>query len=79
MVEVLIYSREDVKKSGGFKKKFEQNWISKEEFFKYLKDNELNVKSQYFDITGDISNGKRFRCSYNGMIIGTSGIVKEFN
>jgi len=79
MVEVLIYSREDVKKSGGFKKKFEQNWISKEAFFKYLKDNELNVKSQYFDITGDISNGKRFRCSYNGMIIGTSGIVKEFN
>ena len=79
MVEVLIYSREDVKKSGGFKKKFEQNWISKEAFFKYLKDNELNVKSQYFDITGDISNGKRFRCSYNGMIIGTSGIVEEFN
>ena len=79
MVEVLIYSREDVKESGGFKKKFEQNWISKEVFFKYLKDNQLNIKSQYFDITGDISNGKRFRCSYNSMVIGTSGIVKEFN
>jgi len=79
MVEVLIYSREDVKKSGGFKKKFDQNWITKEDFFKYLKDNQLNITSQYFDITGDISNGKRFRCSYNGMVIGTSGIVKEFN
>jgi hypothetical protein len=43
MVEVLIYSKEDLKKSGGFKKKFNINWISKEDFFKYLKEKEFNL------------------------------------
>jgi len=78
MVEVLIYTQDDLKKSGGFKKKFEKNWILKEDFFKYLKENKLNISYAYCDVTGNISNGKEFRCSYNGMIIGTSGIVKEF-
>lgn len=77
--QVLIYGREDLKKSGGFKKGFIINWISKEDFFKYLKQNSLTIESDYCDITGSISNNKRFRCSLNnGFIIGTSGIVKEF-
>jgi len=77
--KVLIYSKEDIKKAGGFKKKFLINWINKEDFFKYLKENNLNIQSQYIDLTGDISNGKRFRCSLdNGFIVGVSGIVKEF-
>jgi len=76
--QVLVYGREDLKKSGGFKKKFNVNWISKEEFFKYLKENKWTINSDYIDITGNISNGKRFRCSYGGMVIGTSGLVKEF-
>ena len=35
--QVLIYGEENLKKSGGFKKNFALNWITKEEFFKYLK------------------------------------------
>ena len=78
--EVLIYGEQDLKKSGGFKKSFKLNWITKEAFFKYLKENNLNINSNYIDVTGNILNiNKRFRCSYNGFIIGTSGIVKEFN
>ena len=83
--KVLTYCKEDLKKSGGFKKKFVQNWITKEDFFKYLKENNLNINSDYVDLTGNIFNKegevlKRFRCSLdNGFIIGTSGIVKEFN
>lgn len=77
--KILIYGQEDIKKSGGFKKKFIQNWITKTEFFKYLKENDLKINSDYFDITGNILNeNKKFRCSYNNLIIGTSGIVKEF-
>ena len=79
MVEVLIYTQDDLKKSGGFKKKFDNNWISKEDFFKYLKENELKISYGYIDVTGSISNGKKFKCSHMGMFIGTSGIVKEFN
>ena len=45
----------------------------------YLKENNLNIRSQYIDSVGEISNDKRFRCYLeNGLIIGTSGIVKEF-
>jgi len=78
--QILIYENENIKKSGGFKKNFKPNWINKEDFFKYLKENNLNIKSNYFDITGNLSNNKIFRCSLeNGFIIGTSGIVEEFN
>jgi len=78
--EVLIYGQEDLKKSGGFKKKFKPNWINKTDFFKYLKDNNLNINSNYIDISGNILNiNKRFRCSFNNMVIGVSGLVKEFN
>jgi len=52
--------------------------MNKTDFFKYLKLNALKINSQYIDIIGEISNDKRFRCSYNNLIIGTSGIVKEF-
>ena len=76
--QVLVYGQEDLKKSGGFKKKFVQNWINQEEFFKYLKENNLSIDSNYIDITGNISNGKRFRASYGSMIVGVSGIVKEY-
>lgn len=79
MTEILIYTQEDLKKSGGFKKNFKLNWISKEEFFKYLKENNLSIKSNYIDISGIIINtDKFFRCSYNNFVIGTSGIVEEF-
>ena len=78
MTNVIVYGPEDVKKSGGFKKKNNCLEFTKEGFFKYLKENKLNIESNYIDITGTISNGKRFRCGYNGLVIGTSGIVKEY-
>lgn len=77
--QITIFSNEDIKKSGGFKKKNNVLVKGKTEFFKYLKDNNLNITSDYFDHTGKLSNGKRFKCNYNNLIIGTSGIVEEFN
>ena len=78
--QILIYGEEDLKKSGGFKKKFKPNWISKTEFFKYLKENNLKINSNYIDISGNIINiNKRFRASYGNFPIGTSKIVEEFN
>ena len=77
--EILIYEKENIKKSGGFKKNFNPKWISKEDFFKCLEDNDLNISSDYMDIAGSLSNGKRFRCSYGNLPIGTSAIVKEFD
>jgi len=77
--QIQIYGREDLKKSGGFKKKNNVLIMSKTDFFKYLKENNLNISSDYIDRTGSITNNKRFNCNYNNFIIGTSGIVKEFN
>lgn len=77
--QITIFSNEDIKKSGGFKKKNNVLIMEKVEFLKYLKENNLNITSDYIDSTGKITNGKRFKCDYNKLIIGTSGIVKEFN
>ena len=76
---ITIFSKEDIKKSGGFKKKNNILEMNKESFFKYLNENNLNIESEYIDRTGKITNGKRFKCDFKGFIIGTSGIVKEFN
>ncbi len=77
--QITIFSNEDIKKSGGFKKKNNVLIMNKTTFFKYLKSNNLNIASDYFDRTGKITNGKRFKCDYNNIIVGTSGIVKEFD
>ena len=81
--KITIYTNDDLKKSGGFKIKNSVVEMGKEDFFKYLKENNLNINSGYIDYAGSILNSegdkfKRFSCSYNGLIIGTSGIVKEF-
>ena len=77
-IKVLIYGNEDLKKSGGFKKKNNVLELDKTAFFEYLKKDNLKINSQYIDHIGEISNGKRFRCSYNNFIVGTSKIVKEY-
>ena len=77
--QVLVYGKEDITQKGKFKKRNSAINMSKTDFFKYLKENNLNITSCYIDITGEITNKKRFRCSYKGLIVGTSGIVKEFN
>jgi len=76
---ISVYGQEDIKKSGGFKKKNNVKFYDKTNFFIYLKSNDLKINSQYIDHIGEISNNKRFRCSYNNFIIGTSKIVEEFN
>ena len=76
---IKIYGMEDLKKDGSFKKKNNASEMNKEEFFKYLKADNLSISYGYIDISGSISNGKKFKCSYNGLIIGVSAIVKEFN
>jgi len=78
-IKIIIYGKEDLKKSGGFKIKNNVKEITKTEFFKYLKDNNLNINSDYFDFTANVSNGKKFRSSFNNMIIGTSKICEDFN
>jgi len=77
--QITIFSDEDIKKSGGFKIKNNVLTMNKTTFFKYLKSNDLNISSDYFDRTGKITNGKRFKCDYKNLIIGTSGIVEKFN
>jgi len=82
-IKITIYTNDDLKKSGGFKKKNSVVEMGKEDFFKYLKENNLNINSDYVDYAGSILNSegdkfKRFSCSYSGLVIGTSGIVKEF-
>ena len=80
MTTIQVYTREDLKKSGGFKKKNNVKEFSQEEFFDYLRDNDLDIKSDYIDATGTITDGSKFRAFMdNGLIIGTSGIVKELN
>jgi len=76
--KIIVYGQEDIKKAGGFKKKNNCLNLNKAEFFKYLKENDLKINSQYIDHIGEISNEKRFRCYYNNFIIGTSKIVEEF-
>jgi len=80
-MKILIYDKSNLKVNGSFKKNFsfKYNYLSQEDFFKYLKENNLNIKSNYIDITGLISNNKIFRCYIDeGLIIGVSGLVKEF-
>ena len=75
---IKIYGQEDLKKDGSFKKKNNVLQMNKETFFKYLKSNDLNISYGYIDISGNISNGKKFKCSYNNMVVGVSAICKEF-
>ena len=79
MTQVTIYNKSDIKKSGGFKKKNNVKIMDKEEFISYVKDNDLTLSKGYIDITGFISDGSRFRCSYKGIVVGVTGIMKEVN
>ena len=68
-MEITIFTEKDLNKNGLFKKN--NNAIelkSKEEFFNYLKINNLNIESEYIE----------FRCSHLGFVVGVSSIVKEF-
>ena len=53
-MKIIIYSKTDLKKCGSFKKKNNSQEMNKEEFFKYLKDNSLNISYGYIDSFGSI-------------------------
>jgi len=77
--KIIVFSNEDLKKAGGFKKKNEVKEYDEDSFFDYLNKNKLDIKSDYIDVTGTISNGKRFRGYFNEFIIGTSSTVSKLN
>ena len=74
---VKIYSDDDLKKTGGFKKKNNSFTMTKEEFKQHVKDNKLTMTKAYIDAVGFLSNGLKFRASYNNIMIGVSGIIEE--
>jgi len=76
-MDVLIFGDGDIKTDGKLKKKNNAKGLSEEDFIKYVKENNLTTSYGYIDAIGFLSNGKKFKCSYNNMIVGVSGIVKK--
>lgn len=77
MTTVLIFRDSDVKKDGKLKVKNNSKEMNENDFIKYIKDNNLTLSKGYIDIIGFISNGEKFKCSYNGFIIGVTGIIEK--
>ena len=73
-----MYGKEDLMKSGRFKKSNSVIEMTKQNFFKYLNESNLKIYSDYFEVTANISNGKKFRASYNDLVLSTSKICEEF-
>ena len=76
-MDVLIFSDSDIKADGKLKKKNNSKGMSKEDFIKYVKDNNLTASFGYFDLIGDLSNNLKFRCYHNNFVVGVSALVKE--
>ena len=74
---IKIFRKEDYTKQGKPKQKNSIKELSKEDFIKYVKDNNLTLKSSYIDITGLVSNGENFKCFHNGFIVGVTELIKE--
>ena len=78
-MEITIFNNKDLKKNGSFKLKNNSIKMNKEEFFKYLLENNLNLTKGYIDNIGFISNGLMFKCNCNGFIIGVTKLIIEHN
>ena len=76
-INILIYSKDDLKKDRTFKKRNNIKNMNIKEFKEYLNNNNLNIHSEYIDSVGFIFNNLRFRCYYNNMIIGVNNIIKK--
>ena len=76
---IKIFRKEDLKKDGLFKKKNNVKLMNEEEFINYVRTNKLTLSKGYIDITGFISNGEMFKCSYNNMMVGVTGIINKVN
>jgi len=78
-MKIQVFGKDDVKKSGGFKKKNNVKNLTEQEFKDYVRSNNLVLSKGYIDDKGFLSNGLRFRCFYNNLIVGVSKIVEELN
>lgn len=76
-MEIQVYGKEDIKKSGGFKKKNNVKLLTEKEFKDYVKSNNLTLSKGYIDDLGFLSNEKRFRCFYNNIIVGVTKIIED--
>lgn len=80
MVKIIVFGKEDLKKSGGFKVKNNSlTFESEETFLDYVKSNNLKATTHYIDISASLSNNKMFKCWYNGFICGTTDLVNKIN
>lgn len=76
-MRILVYSEKDIKKDGQLKKKNNAVNFTEEGFKLYVKINKLKLSKGYIDLIGFISNGLKFRCYYNNMVVGVTGIIKK--
>ena len=77
-MKITIFKDSDLKKCGGFKKKNNISILNKEEFFKYLLENNLSLSKGYIDNIGFISNSKKFKCNFKGFMVGVTSLINEF-
>lgn len=77
MLKIIMYKDEDYTIKGVLKKNNAVLTFSEEEFIIYIKDNNLTLTKPYMDTYGLISNGFKFRCSYMGLMVGTTSIIDK--
>ncbi len=77
MTTIIVFAKTDVKKNGQLKTKNHSMEFDEDGFTRYVRENNLKLSSGYIDSQGYISNGKIFRCYYNNLIIGVTGIIKK--
>jgi hypothetical protein len=78
-IEVTVFSESDLKKDGKLKVKNNAVVYTGKKFKEYVKANNLTLSKGYVDLVGFLSNGKRFKCRYGGMVIGVTGIIDDIN
>jgi hypothetical protein len=76
-MNITIFRREDLKKTGGFKKKNNLKMMNIKEFKQYIKTNKLTLTKGYIDNIGYISNEEMFKCNYKGLIVGVTKTIQQ--
>ena len=78
-MEITIFNNKDLKKNERFKLKNNSIKMTKEDFFKYLLENNLNLTTGYIDNIGFISNDLKFICNHMGFIVGVTNVIKDYD
>lgn len=77
-MNITIFTRKDLKKQGGFKKRNNSKNYTEQEFIQVIKDYKYKLSKGYIDNIGYIDNTNyMFNCNYNGIIIGVTGIINK--